>query len=231
MPGALARLSGALAELGANIVGIEIHDMHLQATIDGTDAPAIDELAVQVPANVAEEDLVSALTTAGARSVDVRPATPRPVDTTIACFETSARLLRAAKEGNMHRELVLAAAKHVEGTVAWVIEVAANTELFGAAGRAAREGVPVVERGRGPGSPEGARGAWVVAVPDMKPATRILLARRKSPTRFSTTEIERMQALLRCAIASEHACNNNDHTPATTPQSTADATDTLGPRT
>lgn len=96
-PGQLAALAAATAALGGNILSLST-----QADTGGT----VDELHVQLPEPVTGMTLVHALTTAGGRSVQARPATVRELVDPV----TRALLLASWAAADPHRLPVALAA-------------------------------------------------------------------------------------------------------------------------
>jgi hypothetical protein len=189
-PGALAALGAIVARHDANIVSVDIHE------IEGP--TAIDDIVVHVPdgwepgrlsAALAEESTATLLS---AQRLSVSP------DAVLATLRSCVAMLHADTEG-LDRECELALALLSPGSTAWLAAPGAAGDLD--AGRLALErGETTILRSADLGERSGAEAepGWLLAAPDdhLTPTVVAFVARPES-LRFSSNEVERVEALLR----------------------------------
>ena len=192
-PGALARLAAMLAEHGADVLSIDIHEL--------AEGRAVDEIYVRVSDSWDSEAFAAALAASGTGAV-IDSATTGPAgDRVVAALQWAGHLLAT---GVQHSEFEIAGtiAMMCSGATAWVgsAEDAATEPL---AAEALAAGAPLcrqVDRlpsRLGTESRAEDDGGWLLAVPDdpVQPR-RLALVSRSSGTPFTTTEINRIKALL-----------------------------------
>ena len=178
-PGALARVASAIADMGGNIVDVDVHEL------DGADV--VDELVIELPDEVRPGEVRSRLLQDGARIVESMPLYHRTTDVQVRCLDTVAGLLDSPV-GGVEGDVLAAA-------VARVINVdrvrVGGPEGDGVAEQAVTRCVPVT---RWLPKPDG---RWLLALPypEESPTTAIVVERSK--VRFSATEVARVRALLR----------------------------------
>lgn len=188
-PGALARIAGLLAAHGADVVGVDIHEL------DG--GQAVDEISVVVRDDWDQEAFAADLAAAQAGALLAVSASGPSADRVVAALQWARHLVES---GVQHSEFELSStiAQLCSGATAWVGSVAeAGTEPLAAEALAAgRPVVRAVEELPRRLATEGG-GGWLLAVPD-DPDTprRVALVGRPPELRFSVTEIARIEALL-----------------------------------
>lgn len=189
-PGALAGLGAIVARHDANIVSVDIHE------IEGP--TAIDEIVVHVPDGWEPARLSAALAEAStatllsAQRLSVNP------DAVLATLRSCVAMLGADADG-LDRECEAALSRLSPGATVWLADPAAAGTVE--AGRLAlARGETTILRS----SDLGDRGVasdppgWVLAALDdhLTPSTVAFVARPEA-LRFSSTEVERVEALLR----------------------------------
>jgi hypothetical protein len=195
-PGALAALGTIVARHDANIVSVDIHE------VEGP--TAIDDIVVHVPDGWEPGRLSAALTEASTATLLSAQRLSVSPDAVLATLRSCVAMLRADADG-LDRECVAALALVSPGSIAWLAEPAAAGRIE--AGRLAlerAESTILRSADLGDRSPkEGDAGwlsepGWVLAAPDdhLEPTVVAFVARPAS-LRFSSTEVERVEALLR----------------------------------
>jgi hypothetical protein len=189
-PGALAALGAVVARHDANIVSVDIHE------IEGP--TAIDDIVVHVPDGWEPSRLTSALaeestaTLLSAQRLSISP------DAVLATLRSCNAMLHADADG-LGKEFEAALLLLSAGSSVWLADLATAGSIE--AGRLCLErGETVILRSadRGDHTPDPAEVGWVLAAPDdhLDPAVVAFVARPES-LRFSSTEVERVEALLR----------------------------------
>lgn len=192
--GQLAVLAGAVAEIGASIVDLDIHRFG--------GGRVADELVLDVPVPVDPPLVGHALERAGARVLWLQPADPHQLaDRTVRALDVAAGVLdqgAAAVDA-----LAAAAARLIDAELAWMGPVP-GCDPPPVAAEALATGSPTRGRlavKRLPAHPD--QGVpWALAVPVERPgaARAVVVVIRRHPP-FSFTETARVQALLRVVAA------------------------------
>jgi hypothetical protein len=189
-PGALAALGAIVARHDANIVSVDIHE------IEGP--TAIDDIVVHVPdgwepgrlsAALAEESTATLLS---AQRLSVSP------DAVLATLRSCVAMLHADAEG-LDRECETALALLSPGSTAWLADPSGAAGIE--AGRLAlerKESTILRSADLGEHTSGDTEPGWVLAALDdhLEPRVVAFVARPES-LRFSSTEVERVEALLR----------------------------------
>lgn len=176
-PGALARASSVMAELGVNIVAVDVHEL------DGIHV--VDEIVVWMPENVSPGDLRAALLEVGCQQVESMPNAHHTTDAIVRCLDGLARCIpESVGQQNALLEMVT---QLMPGATARVIGAADTTE----AAEAVHRGVPVSS------SATGRNRAWTVVLPYPEDAPSVGIELYRERLRPSATEIARVRALLR----------------------------------
>lgn len=178
-PGALGRVASAIGALDGNITAVDVQEL------DGS--AVVDELVLAVPAGVTPEIIRRAMLDAGARSVVSCTAPQRRVDAHVRCFDAARALLAAGDDEATLTGILCDVAMADEATLV-PPEAARRSE---SAARALAERLPVTAR---------VDWGWVLAVPHPEgDPDRVALLVRRTPMRFSATEVARVRAALRVA--------------------------------
>lgn len=199
-PGRLAASAAALADLGVNILNLDVH------VVSATEV--IDEATVSLPAWLDVPAVEHALHRTGARNVWAVPVSAHRLD------DIATRVLRLAAaiaaKGAEEGALCDAIADLVDAEL-----VVCTTAASGLLGHAQSSADDPVRLGRGHIKRLPSRdGAWTMAVPDDQatPGRIVVAARRSAP--FTSTEGARTLALLQ-ALAAAAAQSPRPATPAT----------------
>ena len=177
-PGELAAIAAAIAEAGANILTIDVQEL------DGENV--IDEMILEVPADLAPGALRAQLLSAGATSVVSMSVDYRSMDAQVRCLNAVAALARPdvspvqalSQALSMLVSAQLRVVRPEDSQLAWL---------------ARERDVPVVEVVHdGEGVP---RVVLAIAYPVVSPDA-ILLLERPGRVRFSATEVARVRAML-----------------------------------
>jgi predicted amino acid-binding ACT domain protein len=191
-PGGLAATARAIADLGANILDVDVHLLdHDQVTDDVT-----VELAYWAEPVAVEH----ALRAAGAREVTARRLDPHDlVDGPTRVLDLATRLARAGASADEVRQtlLDLLGADHC-----WLEDPSSGVGGSPLAERAVQRCAPVVGLGylaRLPGMGADTR-VWLVAIPWVTVHCNVVVVARRR-ARFTATEVARAQALLGLAAA------------------------------
>lgn len=176
-PGALARASAAVAELGVNIVDVDVHEL------DGLHV--VDEVLVWMPDELSPSDLRAALLEAGCRQVESMPNAHHTTDAIVRCLDGLARCIpESAAQQDAVLEMVT---QLMPGSRARVVGPADTAE----ASEAVKTGVPVSS------SSGRADRSWTVVLPYPEDAPAVGIELRRDRLRPSATEIARVRAALR----------------------------------
>jgi hypothetical protein len=179
-PGALAHVAARIAESGASVVSLEIHEL--------AGNKARDEIVVDGPSGWSVDVLAAALTSSGVATVLAAGPASELVDPVVDALEWAIARAEAGPE-DADSALGCALLAITEATAAWVTDVAAALEVE--AGRLA------LER-RGPVVVQTEDDVWMLAVPDGQLDTRIVaFAARPLDAHFSVSEIARVGQLVR----------------------------------
>lgn len=176
-PGALARASAAMAELGVNIVDVDVHEL------DGLHV--VDEIVVWMPDDVSPADLRSVLLMAGCLQVESVPNAHHTTDAIVRCLDGLARCI--PESVGQQDALLEMVTQLMPGATAHMVRSTASPE----AKEAVERGVPVSA------SVHGSHRAWTVVLPYPEDAPAIGIELRREGLRPSSTEIARVRALLR----------------------------------
>jgi ACT domain len=198
-PGALAQVTGRLAEWGADVLSVDIHTLDDRASSDlGAPLLAVDEILVEVAESWDAAEFASALAGAGAgRVLGVTTSGPG-ADRVVAALQWARHLVETGVHSS-ELELAGTIAQLCTSSTAWVgaVEVAATeplvAEALGAGRSIVRRMQLVPARLRMSDQEE----AYVVAVPDdSTQPRRVALVARAASMPFTLTEIARIEALL-----------------------------------
>lgn len=188
-PGALALVASAIAGAGGNVLSIDIHEL------DGS--KAVDEIVVEAAEDWDAARLAAAIEAAGADLLSCGPAAER-MDPMVKGLRYAGALI-AADPLRDTMELGRAVLELTGAGSAW-ISTAAEAAAYEAGRRAMAHDGPVVMRTddlptsvkwdvRGP--------VWLLAVPDnRRQPEMVAFATRPLALRFTTSEIERVEAVL-----------------------------------
>lgn len=188
-PGALALVATAIAAAEGNVLSIDIHEL------DG--AKAVDEIVVEAAEDWDIAALATAVEAAGADLLSCGLAADR-MDPMVKGLRYAGALI-AADPLRDTLELGRAVLELTGATAAWISTVA-EAAAYEAGRRAMAHDGPIVMRTddlpssvkwdvRGP--------VWLLAVPDGRQAPEMVaFATRPIAMRFTTSEIERVEALL-----------------------------------
>ncbi|MEZ5217057.1 MAG: ACT domain-containing protein [Ilumatobacteraceae bacterium] len=189
-PGALAQLAGLLAEHGADVMSIDIHEL--------TDGRAVDEVFVRVPDDWDDAPFRTALEVSGRGSVLDVAVTGPAGDRVVVALQWARHLVA---NGVQHNEFELAGTivQLCAGAVAWVgaVDEVGGVELAAEALASLTPVVRDLEEWPPQLDLQDGRGGWVLAIPDhpVQPLRIALVGRRRSSP-FTATEITRIQTLL-----------------------------------
>lgn len=181
--GSLARVGGALAAIGVNVVGLDVHAL--------TGGAVADQLVLDLPEGGDADQVAAALEASAAHVCELRPVDPHEVVDPV---------VRALDLTRLVRDRPAEAVATLLGADCWWAGPVPGFPLVGAAARAVADQVPV--QAREPVKrllPVDGEPAWVLAVPARLPGGgEVVVVARRAP-RFSFTETARAQALLRAA--------------------------------
>lgn len=184
LPGRLAAVASVIADSGANIASVDIHE------VEGPGV--VDELVVHVPESWEPGLLAERLATSGAGILLSAQVVRARDDTIVELLATGAAIAIASEdEGDAATVKALLALTHAASAML----LPAAGAAAGEAGRTAVErGLPIVMRERD----DDGRLGWTLAVPDdaVAPET-VAIVRRPMSLPFSSTESARVEALLR----------------------------------
>jgi predicted amino acid-binding ACT domain protein len=199
-PGRLAALTGAVADCGGNILALDVQ------ALDGT--RVADELLVDLPDDVAVEDVEAQIKATGADVVMLAAASTEDlVDPQTRCLELGRRLVRRHTARERVLEAALAELVGADGAMV----VPATTALTSAlALQAIAEGKPMMARERTGLSPAmvDEEPPWLLVIPPSDGAGGQLTMLARNGAGFSAGEIGRVEALL--GLAAELAAYADD---------------------
>ena len=186
-PGALAKAAAALAEAGANVMSVDIHE------IDGE--RSVDEILVSLPGAGPTEALGQALTAAGAGELLSVRADSGIVDPIVRALHWVGFALEA-DDSDLALAQCLSEICSTDRAWIWSPEEAARLSA-GQRALALRTAV-VTKVDELPAELGGGAGpCWVLAVPDDQlDPTRVGFAARDSSVRFTASEVARAEALM-----------------------------------
>jgi predicted amino acid-binding ACT domain protein len=188
-PGALAAVTSILAEQGADVSSVDVHEL------DG--ATAVDEIVVQVGADWEASALAASLAQGGVASLLSSQRVAAPTDPVLTALRWCAAVVAAdhAERDEVVRRAVQGLA---HATAAWICSPA-DADDWEAGRMALDRRAPVVVRSEGlvTSEPNVPPTAWVLGVPDSASSpTVVALAVRPVSLRFSATEVARVEAIL-----------------------------------
>lgn len=194
-PGRLAAVTAVLAEAGANIVAIDIHELE--------QGVAVDEVTVSADETWDRRPLAAALDALPGVTVLEHDRQWHDRDPTVAAL-TWARLMCDSRPGDQDVELARAIIEVSGASVAWVLPPEQAAEI--SPGRLALErGEPVIDRlDEFPPNvvSDVAPPVWLLAVTDDDLApTAVGFAGRPIAVHFSASEVDRFVALMRLCRA------------------------------
>ncbi len=197
-PGALARVSALLAEGGASVIGVDIHLLDEERDAAGERVEAVDEILVRVPDGWSTENFASALLAAGAGSLLSALPDQRNHDPIVRALRWVGLIVDAGA-ATCDLELSRVVAEISSASAAWVGRPS-EAESFEAGRLALERGTSVIhltQRLPGPLSLGTDEEGWVLAVVD-DPGNprRLALASRPATVRFTSSEVQRVEALL-----------------------------------
>ena len=176
-PGALARATAAMAELGVNIVDVDVHEL------DGVHV--VDEVVVWMPDDVSPARLRSVLLESGSQQVQSMPNAHHISDAIVRCLDGLARCIPSSV--GQQDALLQMVAQLMPAATARIVRRAETPE----ATEAVKRGVPVSV------APTGAARSWTVVLPYPEDDPLVGIELRRERLRPSSTEIARVRALLR----------------------------------
>jgi hypothetical protein len=194
-PGALARVSRLLGETGASVIGLDIHELDVD---DEGRADAVDEILVRAPHGWSAAVFAAALSAADAGSLLSAVPDDRPPDPVVRALRWVGLIVDA---GVTACELELArVVGEICGATSTVVCLPSQAEVFEAGRLALARRRSVVQLARPVPGGLGATGdeeGWVLAVlDDPDDPRRVALAVRPAHLRFSSSEADRVEALL-----------------------------------
>lgn len=188
-PGALALVARVLAEVGANITSVDIHEL------DGD--TAVDEIVVSTPDSWEPSVFAAALERTGAATLLSSAANVASRDPIVWALSWSAAMVAAGADAS-ELELGRAVLELTGAPAAWVCEV--DEAVRYEAGRLALErGSPVIQKmDPAQAATHGFSGTiWVLAAADGYLDSQIVaFAVRPLALRFTPVEVARVEALL-----------------------------------
>lgn len=177
-PGALARATAGMAELGVNIVDVDVHEL------DGLHV--VDEVVVWLPEDVEPAQLREVLLDSGCLQVETVPNAHHTTDSIVRCLDGLARCI---PESVAQQDALLEMVAQL--MPASSVRVVAPGETAEAA-EAVERGVPVSKATK-----SGAERSWTVVLPYPEGDPAMGIEIRRTRLRPSSTEIARVRALLR----------------------------------
>jgi hypothetical protein len=190
-PGALAHVAALIADAGASVISLDIHEL--------AGPNAIDEIVVEAPDGWEPGQLASGLAAAEAATLLSSAAASQVSDPVVEALEW-AIAMAAAEPADCDAALGRAVFEVTSALAAWVTDVRGALDVD--AGRLALErGGPVVlQTGSVPSSVAGQLpdSVWLLAVPDGHlDAEVVAFAIRPLTLHFSVSEIARVEQLVR----------------------------------
>ena len=189
-PGALAAVGRVLAAHGLNVVEVSIHE------VEGN--RAVDEIVVHGDASLSWSDLSPALAGVGAELLSVGPCEMRgdPVVTALtwvtATLEAPRRRSALVTGIRLLTGIDPAVVLPVEEALRWPIGMTAVRQGRVVVQRLARAPEPLAQEA----DVDGGTGVWVLAAPDGPHPAYVVLAARPYSVRFTSTELNRLGAVL-----------------------------------
>jgi len=190
-PGALAAVTRVLAAGGLNVVEVSIHEV---------EAPrAVDEIVVHAEAPIEVADLTASLQSVGAQLLSVGPCDMRGDPVITALTWVTATLEKPTRKSSLATGVRLLTG--IDPVHVFTVEEAQDLPVASAA---LRRAWPIVQRLdrvpaplRPPGIEDGS-GVWVLAAPDSREPSLVVMAARPYAIRFTATELNRLAAVLDC---------------------------------
>ena len=190
-PGALAAVTRVLAATGLNVIEVSIHEVEPPR--------AVDEIVVHAEVPIAVEELTSSLQSVGAHLLSVGPCDMRGDPIVTALTWVTATLEKPSRKSSLASGVRLLTG--IDPVHVFTVEEAQDLPVASAA---LRRGWPLVQRldrapaPLRPGGLEDGSGVWVLAAPDARDASLVVMAARPYAIRFTATEMNRLAAVLDC---------------------------------
>jgi len=194
-PGVLSRVSGVLAEAGANVIAIDIHKPEQDVSVD--------EITVSAVEGWDRSPLVAALGALPGVTVLEHDRQWHDRDPTVAAL-TWARIMCHSRPGDQDVELARAIIEVTGASLAWALPVAeAATVPVGRLAVERRQSVIDRVHELPPGVVSDIRPPlWLLAVPDDDVTPRVVgFAGRPIGVHFTATEVDRFVALMQLCRA------------------------------
>ncbi len=184
-PGALARLTSALAGLGVDVASVDVLEL------DGI--TVVDELVLRLPAGTGARDVEEAVRLAGAGEVLSTHIDAQRGDATVRTIELVAAVLAVPGDSDVvDRGLIEIA--YADAGALLDLEEAHNYPL---AQRAREQGVPISGRAAPDASPLAVSNGWVLwLTPAVENPLHVAVVARRMDVRFSATEAARLRAFV-----------------------------------
>lgn len=190
-PGGLAAVTRVLAATGLNVVEVSIHEVEPPR--------AVDEIVVHTETPIAVAELTASLQSAGAQLLSVGPCDMRGDPIVTALTWVTATLEKPTRKSSLATGVRLLTG--IDPVHVFSVEEAQDLPVASAA---IRRGWPLVQRLDGAPAPlrppglEDGSGVWVLAAPDAREASLVVMAARPYAVRFTATEMNRLAAVLDC---------------------------------
>lgn len=184
-PGALARLTTALSELGVDIASVDVLE------VDGI--TVVDELVLRLPASVGPRDVEEAVRLAAAGDVlSTHTAAPRG-DAIVHALELLASVLAVPGDSDA-ADRGLAGIAYADAGALLDLDEASSYPL---AQRALEQGVPISARSAPDASPLAVPSGWLLwLTPAVENPLHVAVVARRVDVRFSATEAARLRAFV-----------------------------------
>lgn len=190
-PGALAAVTRVLAAEGLNVVEVSIHEVEPPR--------AVDEIVVHAEMPLEVAALTASLASVGAQLLSVGPCDMRGDPIVTALTWVTATLEKPSRKSSLATGVRLLTG--IDPVHVMTVEEAQDLPVAVAA---LRRGWPLVQRLDRAPAPllppgiEDGSGVWVLAAPDARDASLVVLAARPYAIRFTSTELNRLAAVLDC---------------------------------
>lgn len=188
-PGALARLTTALASLAVDVADIDVLEL------DGRSV--VDEMLLRLPDAVTVQQVQDVLRAAGADVLSFRPAASAK-DAAVAAFDLTRSVLAAPWDADLPGQSLARVAHADVGALVDVGECA----RFPLAQRALEQGIPATGPADADSSPLALTTGWVLWVAPQLPGPHcVAVVGRRLNVRFAATEAARLRAF--CTLLEE----------------------------